>query len=372
LHFRGPLELKQFAAYLPSSSSSKRDVSVDSQKRRRHGHQQFHKREQNAAGEIGHEEEKRTEACAAIDGKYDCWTNTYSGASSDTSTAASVDDTAVNAPSGAAVAPSVSATVASVRPAQSTASTPSASLGVESSGSYTRSGYYDAASGTLDNLVFLANLGGGGSGVFDDVFGNSLSYVDASGTVCASDSTVLGDIILPSDTEIIVMSGEECSGNDCGYYRPGSVAYHGFDGADKVFMMEFSMPSAADSGFNGDMPAVWMLNAQIPRTLQYGSPTCSCWETGCGEFDIMEVLSSGATQCKSTFHTNTLAGDSDYIDRPTSGTIKIAVIFSSATSTAHIQVLDDSIDFGTSLTTDEIQAMVSSTAGSQLSLFTVP
>lgn len=43
------------------------------------------------------------------------------------------------------------------------------------------------------------------------------------------------------------------------------------------------MPMDGKTGFNGDMPAVWMLNANIPRTAQYGPKGCSCWESGCGE-----------------------------------------------------------------------------------------
>ncbi len=85
------------------------------------------------------------------------------------------------------------------------------------------------------------------------------------------------------------------------------------------------------------MPAIWMLNAQIPRTVQYGSAECSCWESGCGEFDIAEALSSGSGYLKSTFHTNTPGGDSDYLLRPTSGTMKLAVVFDSNEATAHIQ-----------------------------------
>ncbi len=62
-----------------------------------------------------------------------------------------------------------------------------------------------------------------------------------------------------------------------------NVPEDGFGGADKVFFVEFSMPMDEDSSFNADMPAIWMLNAQIPRTLQYGNANCSCWESGCGE-----------------------------------------------------------------------------------------
>ena len=59
----------------------------------------------------------------------------------------------------------------------------------------------------------------------------------------------------------------------------------GFDGTDKVFLFEFMMPMDPSSHgkYESDMPAIWMLNAQIPRTTQYGPSTCSCWVTGCGE-----------------------------------------------------------------------------------------
>jgi hypothetical protein len=96
------------------------------------------------------------------------------------------------------------------------------------------------------------------------------------------------------------MLAESCGANDCGYVRPGSVAYResfifllnnartnqiadGIDGAGKVILIEYSMPRDGNAGFNGDMPAIWMLNAQVPRTLQYGNALCSCWESGCGE-----------------------------------------------------------------------------------------
>jgi len=100
-----------------------------------------------------------------------------------------------------------------------------------------------------------------------------------------------------------------------------------------------------------------MLNAQIPRTLQYGDSECSCWETGCGEFDIAEALHSGSTFLKSTLHTNKPAGDSDYFMRPTTGSMKIAVIFNATDSTAHLQVLPDTTDFSRELSTDEIRGL---------------
>ena len=237
---------------------------------------------------------------------------------------------------------------------------------------YTRSGYYDAESQTLDGLTFLGNYGGSGSGVFDNVFGNSLSYLNSQGTGGAASSSVLNNALVGSNKEFAIFSDTECvAGDSCGYTRPGSVAYHGFDGADKVFLLEFGMPSDSSSGFNADMPAVWLLNAQIPRTLQYGEATCSCWTSGCGEFDIAEVLISGDNRCKSTLHTNTPGGSSDYFARPTSGTVKMAVIFNGADGTANIQQLSSDATFPSSLTSDQVTQFLGSSTGSKLSSFAI-
>jgi len=94
----------------------------------------------------------------------------------------------------------------------------------------------------------------------------------------------------------------------------------GFEGVDKLFLMEFSMPPDVNNSAQKDMPAIWLLNANIPRTAQYHS--CSCWKTGCGEFDIVETLHSGSTYMKSTLHTNTPGGDSDFVVRPTTEMMK--------------------------------------------------
>ena len=53
----------------------------------------------------------------------------------------------------------------------------------------------------------------------------------------------------------------------------------GFGGADKLFAFEFEMPLDGDRGFEGDQPALWILNALTVLTEQYG---CSCWPS-CGE-----------------------------------------------------------------------------------------
>lgn len=102
------------------------------------------------------------------------------------------------------------------------------------------------------------------------------------------------------------------------------------------------------------MPAFWMLNAQIPRTLQYGKAECSCWKSGCGEFDIIEVLDAGNMRAKSTLHGNISGGDSNYFNRPTEGTITVAVVFNGETNSAHIKVLDDDVDFPAVIDADKV------------------
>lgn len=116
------------------------------------------------------------------------------------------------------------------------------------------------------------------------------------------------------------------------------------------------MPLDGNRGFNGDMPAIWALNARIPRTAQYNS--CSCWETGCGEVDMFEVLSSGDTKAKSTFHLANGAGSSDYFDRPVDKFVKAAVVFDEDSASVSIKMLPDNVDFSEGLSDATIQRWV--------------
>ena len=70
LHFRGPITLKQVAAYTKSSATAKRDTHSHS----RHGHKAFHARA------IKETNEKRADTVTAtIDGKIVTWENNYFG-----------------------------------------------------------------------------------------------------------------------------------------------------------------------------------------------------------------------------------------------------------------------------------------------------
>lgn len=126
------------------------------------------------------------------------------------------------------------------------------------------------------------------------------------------------------------------------------------------------MPLSGATGFNADMPAAWILNAQVPRTLQYGQ--CSCWDSGCGEFDIFEVLDSGNQKCKSTWHGVNSKGDSNWFQRPISGTKKAAVVFDGDASTAHIVLLPDDTDFSTSIADTTVSGFVNAIQDPKLNI----
>ncbi|KAI4729580.1 hypothetical protein E4T49_02701 [Aureobasidium sp. EXF-10728] len=366
LHFRGPLKIKQFAFFSPStdSSDSSKKAKRSAMHRHNHAHNHVHKHkrdedvEKRAVGDM---------VTAIIDGQVVSWINEWSGVASTAAPAPAATTSAAAAPAASSTEPasagfvnkllkvnapaaysSSASSSSSAVVAKASSSSPSSASSSSSSGSWGRKAYYDSEAGSADNVVFLNHNGGQGSGVFDYTFGNSLSYSNSKGDAGASSPQVLADTQLASNHEVIIMSDKECDG-DCGYYRDGNVAYHGFAGAQKAFFFEFEMPldGNTDAATNGDMPAIWMLNAQIPRTLQYGKAECSCWTTGCGEFDIFEVLAPGDLRCKSTLHSNIKGGNSDYFKRPTSGSMKAMVILNG--ENMHIKVLDNDYQLPTSL-----------------------
>lgn len=268
---------------------------------------------------------------ATINGQVVSWANQYGGG------------TAPVAPTGAGaiVGAGTNTQAKTAQAPHQTYAAPNAPVG-----SWARQSYYNAANQTTQNLVFLNNMGGGASGTFDNTFGLSLSYATADGAAAAGSAQILSDSVLGDGTEIAVFTGKQCTDDSCGYYRPGSVAYHGFGGDSKLFLLEFSMPKTGSTGFNKDMPAAWILNALIPRTLQYGPETCSCWKSGCGEWDVFEVLESGRDECVATFHGGSRSkGESNYFARPSGQTMKAMVVLDGGSGSGTVIVVDDGTTF---------------------------
>jgi hypothetical protein len=168
----------------------------------------------------------------------------------------------------------------------------------------------------------------------------------------------------------VILSNRTCVDGSCGYTRPGGLAYHGFGGDHKIFLISFTMPATGKTGFNSDMPAIWLMNAQIPLTSQYGTnPACSCWTSGCGELDVFEVLDSGNHRCKSTLHMLPAGGSSDYFQRPVGQTVKAAIVFTGANETVTIQILDENVSFGKVLKDACVHQFMSGVEGKMKSLF---
>lgn len=111
---------------------------------------------------------------ATIDGKVVSWENNYKPTSAsfvlttvkDVST---ITTCPISGTTGSPAEPSSVATVGNLASVSVTDAKLSASLAntVDGNTQFSRLGYYDAASQMVDNLVFLGNYGGQGSGVFD-------------------------------------------------------------------------------------------------------------------------------------------------------------------------------------------------------------
>ncbi|CDO91822.1 unnamed protein product [Kluyveromyces dobzhanskii CBS 2104] len=241
---------------------------------------------------------------------------------------------------------------------------PSFTINDSSSESWSRDAYYDASSQTAENVTFLTAAGDS-----SPCLGDALTYASENGTGAADDSTILeSDNLLASDGEFSIFSNISCPdsgyGKGCGVYRSGIPAYYGFEGDTKMFLFEFKMPTATEENSTSieyyDMPAIWLLNDHIPRTSQYPTNSnCSCWASGCGEFDIFEVMNGTENNnLYSTFHTFQGIEDleigiqaSGYIERDTSATMMGGVIFDSSGNTvvfmSNDTVFDSSIDYST-------------------------
>jgi len=350
LHIRGPINFSTFAVYHRSSSSKEKREAEPEPEPEAKSHplaQYFPGLHRHKRGHV-HRHDRRDPEAKVV-------TVTETVYSTSTRLNQQLQATA--------------GSISSAAPASSASSPPSngesSNTGTTINGSYAwaRDTYYNAATGEADNIIFMNHQGGtNGSGVWDSCFGNSLSFAAADGCHGAASPQTLGAVTIPSDNELAIFSAQQCG--DCGYVRPGSPAYRGFStSSETLFLMEFEMPRDPGSGFNVDMSAAWFLNAQIPRTLQYGNAACSCWTSGCGEFDAFEILSTGSNFLTATLHSwqgtgNQYGGGgcSDYINRPLTSSMKAVVYFNSASSSIEIYTLPSTVTFDVGLTDTEVQS----------------
>jgi len=201
----------------------------------------------------------------------------------------------------------------------------------------------------------MANRAADGS-----IYNAKLNYVTANGQGYSATPETLSDVLLPDNTEVILTTATACGASDCGVVLPGSQAHHGWAGVNKMFMFEYSMPlsglrSTTLTAPNPDMPAIWLLNSKVTNGEQYG---CSCWGTGCGEFDIHEVLQPGDATGYSSMHMgdNYAGTPPNGLARPTGATMKLAVIITD--NVAQVQVLPDTQTFDDVIAADVVNSFL--------------
>ncbi|ODV58322.1 Toh1p ASCRUDRAFT_10359 [Ascoidea rubescens DSM 1968] len=225
---------------------------------------------------------------------------------------------------------------------------------------WSRQAYFSGSDQIAENVTFLTNAGEDST-----CLGKALAYADTDGISLSSSSRILNNnTLINSDEEFAIFSNISCEdsgiNNDCGVYRDNIPAFHGYYGKIKLFLFEFKMPNESSvsetnaSSYN--MPAIWLLNSRIPRTSQYPTnSSCSCWRSGCGEFDIFEILNTTDVEdLYTTIHNYQGTDDIEsglpiygYIKRDTSSVMKGGVLFD-ANGTA-ITFLSENVNFSSSI-----------------------
>jgi hypothetical protein len=202
------------------------------------------------------------------------------------------------------------------------------------------------------NLTFFNNLGGTGSGEWTLCGGNSQSYASADGkTAVAAPTRFTGS--LGNRVEMNILSDQACVGtgdsSECGFYR--GVTRHGW-GGNKLFAIRARMPrfTGPITEYYDDVPAIWMLNARVVRTAQYG---CNCRGMGspggCGELDVAEVIHGQhpmhATSTIYSFEGATGSGQ-NYFMRPVKESATFIVLFDASGKVQMLRLKADAFNFG--------------------------
>jgi hypothetical protein len=245
--------------------------------------------------------------------------------------------------------------------------------GSQGGSDWTRVSSYDQAKGDSSNLVFLNNKN------IDYVTGvkspQGLASTDAL-TAVKSPQQFNGFLREASDpsqrysgpgittgAEVNIMTSAKCESTDAvkckGYYDDNG--YHGWNGGKKMFVTKVKMPQ----GTSPNQPAIWMLNAQVLRSNQYG---CNCRGMGgvggCGELDIAEVIETNDKRDRVTTHYyfydgSVPAGGDNFAARPiNAATTYVTIIDDAGEGTIKILELGETdFDFAaTSVAYSQIQS----------------
>ncbi|TYZ66930.1 hypothetical protein PybrP1_005417 [[Pythium] brassicae (nom. inval.)] len=240
-----------------------------------------------------------------------------------------------------------------------------------SSGTFTRVSSYSRYGGDPVNLTFMNNKNIDYSG--QNRHGPQ-GFASADGVSKASSPTKFNGWLREATTpdaigsgpgfqtgaEINIMSGRPCQWGDCAGFHTGND-YHGWDGGRKVFVTEVKMPW----GGRPNQPAIWMLNAQVLRSNQYG---CNCRGMGavggCGELDIAEVIETNHARNKVTTHyyfydgSVLSPGGDNFANRPTDRTVTYVTIIDDRNG-GLVKILElDSFDFSQTQLSSDVYAQL--------------
>lgn len=147
---------------------------------------------------------------------------------------------------------------------------------------------------------------------------------------------------IDTGVEVNIMTNKPCSSSD-GYDCPGfhgdTWSYHGWGGPKKVFVTQVQMPW----GMSPNLPALWILNAQVLWSGQYSGCNCRGWGAagGCGELDVAEVIESNSRRDKVSthyyFYDGTVVspgGGDNFATRPVDGPTVYITVFDSCECSA--------------------------------------
>ncbi|TDH67081.1 hypothetical protein CCR75_007312 [Bremia lactucae] len=169
---------------------------------------------------------------------------------------------------------------------------------------------YSKKDQTVENMTFMNNKNVDYSGQDRH---SPQGYASADGMSKADNATVFNGVLkeaadvskigggsgISTGVEVNILTGTKCvDGGECVGFH-GENDYQGWVGGKKIFVTKVMMPH--DTAPN--QPAIWMLNAQVVHSNQYG---CNCRGMGpvggCGELDLTEVIETNAKRDMITTH----------------------------------------------------------------------
>lgn len=232
------------------------------------------------------------------------------------------------------------------------------------SGSWNKVSSY-AKGGSATNMVFLNNRNvdfGGQSSPEGfstaDGKGSAKESTPFQGSLAAASNPNSQSMYADEKTgaEVHVMTSKRCGqdGECKGYYDKDGTAFHGWGGAKKIFVTKVDMPQ----GGAPNLPAIWMLNAQIVRSNQY---QCNCRGMGkgggCGELDIAEVIEKDTSVVATHYYFyegGSAPGHDSFGKRPVDGPTTYVTIIDESYGVKVLEIGADDFDFDCGSVTQDV------------------